>query len=949
MSFVHVCICISVLVSQSLSVNKDNFKSCDQSGFCKRQRNYEPGESTYIALLNSLKTTSTSIELQLLNKKNSVKLLLQVIGLQDNTIRVKINELSPLKLRYEIPYGEVITKQPVQQEIKVDGSSQKGVTFTVGDTTGVISAEPFRMDIFSSNEPVISLNARNLLKFEHMRVKPGWFSSIGSGLKSWFSQPFRETPQPDPPNDDHEAESDHKEGENEEGKEENEENKEDEPKDEPNMWEETYKTFTDSKPNGPTSVGMDISFPGFQFVYGIPQHADSLALKTTKNSDPYRLFNLDVFEYDIYSPMALYGSVPMMIAHNEKKTVAVFWHNAAETWVDISSNVADKVADFVQGNNEIPQTDTHWFSESGIIDLFIMMGPRPKDVFRQYALITGTTALPPLFSIAYHQCRWNYNDEADVAAVEENMDKADIPFDVMWLDIEHTDGKRYFTWANDKFPNPKDMIGKLSSKGRKMVIIVDPHLKKDDSYDVYTDAKSKGYFVKNKDGSDYEGWCWPGTSAWPDFINPDVQQWWASKFVYDTQPGSTPDLFVWNDMNEPSVFNGPEVTFLKDLIHHGGVENRDVHNIYGLYVQKATADGLVLRSGGRDRPFVLTRAFFAGSQKYGAVWTGDNMGEWSHLKISIPMILSLNIAGITFSGADIGGFFKNPDAELQTRWYQAGSFYPFFRAHAHLDTKRREPYLLPEENMKIVRDAIRARYSLLPYLYTQFYLAEKDGRPIMQPLWVEFPEETATFGIDDNFLLGPALLVRPVTEQGATTANVYFPGSDQIWYDVQTYAQFSGGQEKNIDAPLNKIPVYQRGGTIIPRKMRIRRSATLSYQDPFTLIVCLDKQAKALGHLYADDYRSFQYKNREYIHRGLIFENNQLESKNFDRNSKYTTKEWIEKIVIAGFKKTPNKIFLKKSDGSTIELGHSFNSENKVLTIRKPDVNISEDWRITIN
>ncbi|KAK6182964.1 hypothetical protein SNE40_010527 [Patella caerulea] len=936
--------CLSYFVILSSAVSRENFKTCEQSGFCKRNRAMQPGQSPYIALVDSLQVQANSLNIQLLNKNNNVRLKLEVFGLQDNMFRVKINELSPIKERYEIPVGDSLIEEPKLHNINLSQKDKDKVVFTMDSNKVVMSVEPFRMDIYSNEDPVISINAQGLMKFEHYRKKESWLSTTGSSLFSWFTNPFREAPP----------------AENEEEKPEGEEKKEEEnaaetkTEEEPDMWEETFKTFTDSKPHGPSSVGIDVSFPGFEDVYGIPEHADTMALKTTKTTDPYRLFNLDVFEYELYNPMALYGAVPLMYAHNEMRTVGIFWHNAAETWIDISSNTADKsvfshIADFVKGNNEIPQTDTHWFSESGVIDIFILLGPTPSNVFKQYARLTGTTPLPPLYSIAYHQCRWNYNDQDDVKSVDANFDKYDLPYDVIWLDIEHTDGKKYFTWAHEKFPHPEEMIKNLSVKGRKLVTIVDPHLKREDGYSVYTDARDKGYLVKNKDGNDYDGWCWPGSSSWPDFTNAEVREWWTGKFSLSEYKGSTPDLIVWNDMNEPSVFNGPEITFHKDVKHMNGFENRDLHNIYGLYVHQATMEGLLRRSGGKERSFVLTRAFFAGSQRHSAVWTGDNIGEWSHLKVSIPMVLSLNLAGITFSGADVGGFFKNPEHELITRWYQTGVFYPFLRAHAHLDTKRREPYLLPEEHMNIIREALRLRYSLLPYWYTLFYQAEQDGLPIFRPLWVDYPKNKEVFRMDDQFLLGSSILAKPITDQGTTNTNVYFPGRHDIWYDIETYEVYDGGVTKNVAAPLDKIPVYQKGGSIIPRKLRPRRSSSLMYQDPFTLIVCLDQQGSAKGELYLDDYHTFQYRNGEYLLREFTFNNNNLSSKNIDPTGQFNTREWIEKIIIVGYPKNPLNISIKNFSGENSKrLDHKYNSEEKSLTIRKPGVNIADVWTITI-
>lgn len=272
------------------------------------------------------------------------------------------------------------------------------------------------------------------------------------------------------------------------------------------------------------------------------------------------------------------------------------------------------------------------------------------------------------FTLAYHQCRWNYNDEEDVRTVVENFDLHNMPVDVMWLDIEYTDNKKYFTWDAIKFPHPQIMQQNLTALGRKLVVIIDPHIKRDGGYFLHNDALANDYYVKNKDGSVYEGWCWPGSSSYLDFFNPAVRNYYSGLYDLSKFPGSTQDMYIWNDMNEPSVFNGPEITMPKDCVHYGGWEHRHVHNLYGLYHTMGTFSGLLSRSQNTRRPFILTRAHFAGSQRYAAVWTGDNAAEWSHLAISYPMCLSLALGGISFCGADIGGFFKNPDVELLTRW-----------------------------------------------------------------------------------------------------------------------------------------------------------------------------------------------------------------------------------------------------------------------------------------
>ncbi|KAL0973871.1 hypothetical protein UPYG_G00212250 [Umbra pygmaea] len=922
-----VVLWLAVCLSGSRAVDRGNFKTCNQSAFCKRQRALKTGQSPYRALLETLELTNTKLTLQLINDNNKVRLLLELYRLQGNMTRVKINELKPLKPRFEVP--DVLINDPPTEPLSLLSQDENGVVLSLGADTQrlIVSAKPFRLDIMEGREVLLSLNSRGLLAFEHLRSRKDTLSDTDGAEKK------EET---DAANEQAEGEETVKEDE----------------KAEDGMWEETFKSHTDSKPNGPSSISLDVSLPGVEHVYGIPEHADTLKLKTTDGGDPYRLYNLDVFQYELFNPMALYGAIPVMLSHSPQRTMGLFWLNAAETWVDISSNTAGKTVfgqmlDFVQGSSEAPQTDVRWISESGIIDVFIMLGPSPNDVFSQYASLTGTQAFPPLSALAYHQCRWNYNDQEDVAAVDQGFDDHDIPYDFIWLDIEHADGKRYFTWDPHKFPQPRDMLQGLEDKRRKMVAIVDPHIKVDTNYKIHNEIRSRGFYIKNKDGGDYEGWCWPGNSGYPDFTNPEMRAWWASMFAYDQYEGSMENLYTWNDMNEPSVFNGPEVTMHKDALHRNW-EHRELHNIYGLYVQMATAEGLVQRSGGAERPFVLTRAFFAGSQRYGAVWTGDNAAEWDHLKISIPMCLSLGLVGVSFCGADVGGFFKTPSTELLVRWYQTGAYQPFFRAHAHLDTPRREPWLFGPDNTALIRDAVRQRYALLPYWYQLFYHAHQTGQPVMRPLWVEYPQDTATFSMDDQFLLGKDLLVHPVTEEGARGVTAYLPGNGEVWFDVHTFQKHNGAQNLYIPVTMSSIPVFQRGGSIIPRKVRVRRSSSCMEHDPYTLYVALNTKRFAEGELYIDDGHTFNFeRQKQFIHRRLYFANNSLSSRNLAPGSQFTTLSWIEKVVILGASK-PNKATLRMSDGMESLLDFEFNASMSVLTLRKPGVNAGMDWTIVL-
>ena len=551
--------------------------------------------------------------------------------------------------------------------------------------------------------------------------------------------------------------------------------------------------------------------------------------------------------------MALYGAVQLIISQSiHTGTSGVFYFNPTETFIDIRRDV--------DTTKKTATTKTHWISESGILDLFLLPGPDPHTFYQQYSVLTGVTPLPPMFSLGYHQCRWNYKDETDVAMVHAKFEELDYPYDVLWLDIEHTNGKRYFTWDQHLFPTPKVMQQNLAHQGRYVVTIIDPHIKRDDNYYIHKEATAKGLYIKDKDGNnDYDGWCWPGSSSYLDFTAEHVRSWWADQFQYHKYIGSTSTLFTWNDMNEPSVFNGPEVSMQKDLRNLNGEEHREWHNLYGMLFHRATGEGQIRRNQPDmdQRPFVLSRAFFAGSQRYGSIWTGDNTAEWSHLEIAAPMLLSLNTAALSFVGADVGGFFGNPDAELFTRWYQAGAYQPFFRGHAHHDSKRREQWMFDAETLVRLQSAAIKRYALLPYWYTVFYEAEMTGMPVMRMMWMEYPKTEAMYGIDDQYLIGADLLVKPITAEHTVETEVMFP-TDHVWYNVDSMQSISTTTSvkindvvtKTVPAEIDIIPVYQRGGSILPRKLRLRRSSTMMKNDPYTLYIALDHANQANGKLH---------------------------------------------------------------------------------------------------
>uniref|UniRef100_A0A8C3NCQ4 Glycoside hydrolase family 31 N-terminal domain-containing protein n=1 Tax=Geospiza parvula TaxID=87175 RepID=A0A8C3NCQ4_GEOPR len=890
---------------QDEAVDKSNFKKCNQIAFYRRQKLLRPGKSLYRVLLDSVTLSDENVKFQIIHEGNKVLLQVEIYEIEGNIFRLKIDEASPLRPRYKVP--DVLIKEPTTQRLLIS-HKEAGILVLSSvneDYKLRVTANPFQVELQSKGETVMSVNSNGLLYFEHLQPPPSDRYTQNEEAASDSSKEKQE---------------------------------------DLGLWQEKFGSFLDIKAHGPTSVGMDFSLHGYDHVYGIPQHTETLLLKNTSDGDAYRLYNLDIFGHKIHEKIGIYGSVPLLLAHKPNRTSGIFWLNSSETLVDISTKAVhtpSRSAAETAKQRAVPLTDVRWMSESGIIDVFLLMGPTAFDIFKQFAQLTGTQALPPLFSLGYHQCRWNYEDEQDVKAVDAGFDAHDIPYDVIWLDIEHTDGKRYFTWDKKKFQNPRKMQEHLRKRKRKLVVIVDPHIKVDPSYILYAQAKEKGYFVKDRNGQDFEGICWPGSSCYPDFTNPDVRKWYADQFAFKTYKGSTNILFVWNDMNEPSVFKGAELTMQKDAVHYNNWEHREVHNLYGFYQQMATAEGLIRRSSGKERPFVLTRSFFAGSQKYGAVWTGDNTAEWSYLKISIPMLLTINMAGISFCGADVGGFIGDPEPELLVRWYQAGAYQPFFRGHSNMESKRREPWLFGEKNTQIIRKAITERYVLLPYLYTLFYRAHTAAEPVMRSLWIEFPGKMETFDVENEYMLG-----KQVSYSLQFDLNIF-----EVLHDKKKTQKL--WEPFCLGFVFLQIPVFQRGGTVIPLKTSAGKSTEWMIDISYELHVALDAEACAIGELYVDDGHSFQYLHKkQFLYRKFTFHKNILSSSCVDESGQYHTTCVVERAIILGFGKQPTfvtKTLLSCSDGKKKEVVFTYDTKTSALTLENLALSVDADWEICIS
>ncbi|RHY33838.1 hypothetical protein DYB32_008752 [Aphanomyces invadans] len=952
-AWLAAALAIAALSSSVGAVDRSKFRRCDQAAFCASQRQ-SPGNidsTTYSFVAKPDSTTPSVYYFSLVPSTATKPLHASLSFLESGAVRLRTSEVpfdgelfashnaendiskprwQPKDVLVDTTHSSFdrITSSPLTSIAAEDVAFQSTSASTT-QTLVVLRGKPkaFAMEVYVNGELVVSTNTRGKLHYDARKNK-----SDNSSADTAADTPAEV--------DVHGGKKIVDYGEDglaiyADGTHQVKGEAEDVPAattDDSSAWQESFGGHTDHKKFGSTAVGLDVHFHGSdRYLYGIPEHATDFVLKDTlapDNSpvtDPYRLYNLDVFEYELNEPMALYGHIPMMMAASPANTVGVFWYNPSETFVDIATP-------------SLTQKSTHWMSESGWIDLFVLPGPTPAAVANQFTTLTGRASLPPVFALGYHQCRWNYKNELDVSRVNEGFDTHVIPYDVLWLDIEHTDGKRYFTWDKHAFPTPLDMQASLSAVGRKMVTIVDPHMKRDSNYAVHTDAQTQQVYITDEHGNEFDGWCWPGSSSYVDFTSAKARRWWASQFRLDKYVGSSLDLYTWNDMNEPSVFNGPEVSMRKSCLSRAGVEHREWHNLYGYYMQRATMEGQLVRqlqpsdipasddapiplSAAVERPFVLSRAFFAGSQRYGAIWTGDNKADWGHLNYATKMLLSMSVASLTFVGADVGGFFGNPDAELVTRWSQAATYQPFFRGHAHHDSDRREPWVFGEPHTGRIRQAIRRRYVILPYLYTVFHTCSVSGLPVMRPLWMEFTGDAKSFSVEDSFLLGGDILVHPITSAGMTSANVYLPGTD-VWYNIHE--------------------------SILPQRWRVRRSSALMRRDPYTLVVALNHAKTATGELYIDDEHTFAFEtDKKFSQVQFTFDHGTLTSSVISNG--YLSDVTVERIVVVGMQKPATKATLTSGNEHTVTvLETAYDSIEDALTIRKPNVGATAEWSIQI-
>lgn len=593
-------------------------------------------------------------------------------------------------------------------------------------------------------------------------------------------------------------------------------------------------------PRGGARAVYDMS-PESHF-YGLGEKSSFL----DKRGERYTNWNTDVYAPHMPEIEALYQSIPFLIHMNGGESCGLFLDNPGLTEVDMRSHgVAYTMS-----------------CATGAYDLYVIAGPRLKDVVMRYTALTGRIQLPPRWALGYHQSRYSYMDQREVLELARTFREKQIPCDVIYLDIHYMDEYRVFTFDPVRFPDPEGMMKELRAMGIRIVPIVDPGVKNDPKYRIYREGVQQKHFCTKLEGEIYLGEVWPGTSAFPDFTDDRTAAWWGDQHDFYTSYGIEG---IWNDMNEPAIFNESKTMDL-DVIHRNNGDmktHEELHNLYGMLMSKATSEGLERHMDNR-RPFVLTRAGYAGIQRYAAVWTGDNRSFWEHMALAMPMVLNMGLSGLPFSGPDIGGFAHHTSGELLVRWTQMGVFFPYCRNHSSIDTIRQEPWSFGPATEKILRDYIGLRYRWMPHLYNLFQEASATGLPVIRPLVLEYPDDPKVTNLCDQFLLGDSVLVAPVYRPDTDHRAVYLP--EGKWIHYWTGEELEGGRHILAESPLEIMPMYMKAGTILPEGP-LKQHADDQADDALAFHVYGAEAREGFAasySLYEDDGASFDYRQQQF-------------------------------------------------------------------------------------
>jgi alpha-glucosidase len=557
----------------------------------------------------------------------------------------------------------------------------------------------------------------------------------------------------------------------------------------------------------------------------------------------------------------IYQTIPFYLGLQHGAAYGIFFDNSYRSYFDFGRSSQQRA----------------WFgAEGGEMNYYFFYGPSLKKILSRYADLTGHMPMPPMWALGNQQSRWSYYPDTMVEEVVRQYRERDLPLDVVHLDIDYMQSYRVFTFDTTRFPNPKELTDKLGRQGVKLIAIVDPGVKyqpaaknappimstnpelesQQQRYYVFDQGLGKKYFQHRKNGDLFIPKVWPGDSVFVDYTLPEARRWWGDLHRAYLDNGVAG---IWNDMNEPSDFVDQVGKNQLDVVSYDEGEN-STHaknrNVFALLEARATYEGLQqLRPN--QRPYVITRAAYAGIQRYSTMWTGDTNSTWEALALNVPMFTSLGLSGEPFVGSDVGGFIGRGNGELLVRAYQISFLAPFCRNHKVIDGYDHEPWRFGKYYEDIIRRYLKLRYQLLPFLYTTLEEAHRTGVPLFRPLMLNYQNDENTYNLDDEFMIGEDLLVAPILKPDVTARLVYLPRG--TWYDYWTNKKYEGGTMVRVEAPLETVPMFVRGGAIIPLAPPMNYVGEKRL-DPVTFAIYPDDKGSASTTLYEDDGLSPEYQ-----------------------------------------------------------------------------------------
>lgn len=623
---------------------------------------------------------------------------------------------------------------------------------------------------------------------------------------------------------------------------------------------------------------------------------------------------------------SLYGAHNFFIVDGEKR-FGVYIDFPSKIIYDVGYEKKDKLEITIKGKDA---------------DIYIINGETVKEIAQNFLKIIGKGYVPPKWAFGYIQSRWSYPTEEAVESLANEFIERDIPCDGICLDLDYMDNYKDFSLSNERFPNFEEVTRKLKSKGVKIIPIIDAGVKIEDGYDIYEEGIEKDYFVTDKDGKPFVAAVWPGKVHFPDFLNKDARKWFGKKYKCLIDKGIEG---FWNDMNEPAIFyseNGINDAYrnidelrtkelnidsffkFKDVVlglsnsmndykgfYHktedGIVNHYDIHNLYGFNMTKAAAEGFE-EIDSNKRFLLFSRASFIGAHRYGGIWTGDNCSWWEHLILNMKMLPSINMCGFIYSGADTCGFGSNVDSELAIRWNQLSIFAPLYRNHSSMGTRNQEPFAFDEYTEKTIKNIIKFRYAMIPYLYSEYMKAINSSDMLIKPLSFEYDDEFVS-QIEDQLLVGDSIMIAPVYEQNKRGRYVYLPEDMLLWkvkkYTSKDFDVINKGHNY-ISLDLNEFALFIRKNRMFVYGEPAQNTELLNNETLNVLAFVADR---AEYDLYDDDGISKEYLLGEHSNLNITItleeDNHTIVVKNSGNNK---VKELLVTIITAEGKIITEKV-----------------------------------------